>query len=124
MVDTKRLKELAVRGLEAERSRIEQEIKELTLESAGMGVGRTPGPKGAGTTPAAKRARRGMSAARRKAHSEKMTAYWAKKKAAAKPARKKPRFTAAQRKAAAARMKAYWAKKKKSPLKKEQSPAA
>ena len=119
MVDTKRLKELAVRGLEAERARIEQEIRELTHESAGKGAG----PKSAGTT-TAKRAGRGMSAASRKAHSARMKAYWAKKKAAAKPARKKPRFSAAQRKAAAARMKAYWAKKKKSPLKKEQTPAA
>lgn len=98
-----RLLELALKGLELERARIEQEIEELSSQLRGKA------PK-AGAVTVKKSSKR--SAAARKAHSEAMRRYWARKKGVAKPARKKPRFSAAQRKAARDRMTAYWAKKK------------
>ena len=67
-------------------------------------------------SPAKKRKRGKMSAAARKALSQKLKAHWAKKKGTAKPAPKKKRrkMSAAQRKAVGRRMKAHWAKKRKS----------
>ena len=67
-------------------------------------------------TPAKTRKRGKMSAAARKALSQKLKAHWAKKKTADKPTPKKKRrkMSAAQRKAVGKRMKAYWAKKRKS----------
>ncbi|MBI2822883.1 MAG: hypothetical protein HYX74_11735 [Acidobacteria bacterium] len=72
MADNRRLLELALKGLEAERRKIDQEIAEIAgrLRSRARGV-----------HAAAKPVRRGMSAARRKAVSRAMKAWWAQKKA-------------------------------------------
>ena len=68
-----------------------------------------------GKTAAKERKRGKMSAAARKALSQKLKAHWAKKKGTAKPTPKKKRrkMSAAQRKAVGKRMKAYWAAKRK-----------
>ncbi len=67
-----------------------------------------------GKSPAKKRKRGKMSAAARKALSQKLKAHWAKKKAGSKPTPKKKRrkMSAAARKAVGKRMKAYWAAKR------------
>lgn len=72
----KRIFELALRGLEADRQKIEQEIQEIKRQ---LVKGAGPG----GSHPA-KRKRRHMSAALKKAQSKRMKAYWAKRKKAEK----------------------------------------
>ncbi|MBI4457221.1 MAG: hypothetical protein HY644_15180 [Acidobacteria bacterium] len=73
MADKKRLLELALKGLESERARINQEIAEIARELAGDGSIRPKTTK-----------RRRMSPAQKKAHSLRMKAYWAAKKKAQK----------------------------------------
>ena len=92
-MDQKRLIELALHTLKAQKEKIELEIRAL---SKGVGGAikslRTPTPA-VPTKP--KRAPR--SAAARKAHSERMIAYWAKRKAQAakkpKPSRRRAKKT-------------------------------
>jgi len=108
-----RIIELAIEALRSRRSGVEAEIAMLEGELRG----RTAPP----TSPVAGK-RRARTAAQRKAHSERMKAYWAARKgraAKARTARKaapaKPKLgpqSAAARKAQSERMKAYWAKRK------------
>lgn len=71
----KRILELALKGLDGDRQRIEQEIQEITAQLA----------KGATAGRGRRRQkRRHMSAALKKAQSKRMKAYWAKRKKAEK----------------------------------------
>jgi hypothetical protein len=90
----KRLFELALEALEAKRSALDAEIAVLRSYLS-------PAPKRAKRTEvkAPARKRRGRSAASRKAQSDRMKAYWAKRKAAARF--RKPRKTKAPSKAPA-----------------------
>jgi hypothetical protein len=76
-----RMRELAILGLEAERSRIEEEL--AALRSRGT-VGRPPGRRGrkpaAETADKPRKARRKMSPAKRKALSERMKRIWAERR--------------------------------------------
>jgi len=62
-MDQKRLKELAVRGLRAELAELEGPVKRKIAPNL-----------------APRRTRRPMSEAQKKAHSERMKIYWAKRK--------------------------------------------
>ena len=90
----RRLLELALRGLEAERKTVEEEIAEIKRQlSPGTSEPRSGTARGKPTKvqPVAKKRR--VSAAVRNAARERMKAYWAKKKAMQKktsaPLRKK-----------------------------------
>lgn len=74
MINNQRLLELVLRGLESERARVEEEIRQVKARLGHRG----PAPKGA-SRPAGRKRRR-MSPAARKAVSERMRAYWAKRK--------------------------------------------
>lgn len=70
----------ALKQLEAERNRIDRQIAALKTalgESVGGRRGRPPGRKAAKS----RRPRKKMSAAQKKAVSQRMKAYWAKRKA-------------------------------------------
>ncbi len=83
--------EFALKGLEAERQRIESEIENVRQQLARGKRGRTKSATKSGKKAAAKKAasnkeaaakkRKPMSAAKRKAISERMKRSWAKKKA-------------------------------------------
>lgn len=85
----RRLIELALVTLEARKAALDTEIADLRSQLSPV----IPPPRAKGTAAAAPvRKRRRRSAASRKAQSERMKAYWAKKKAAThtrKPAKKK-----------------------------------
>ena len=95
----------AIAAKQAELTRLQADIDALQRAASIMG----------GKTAAKERKRGKMSAAARKALSQKLKAHWAKKKGTAKPTPKKKRrkMSAAQRKAVGKRMKAYWAAKRK-----------
>lgn len=83
------MRELAILGLEAERSRIEEELATLrgAVEPAKKRLGRPPGrPKAvvAETDGRKTRKRRKMSAAKKAALSERMKRIWADRKKAAR----------------------------------------
>jgi hypothetical protein len=82
-MDQKRLWELALEGLKAQKERIELELRALT-----RGVGAAAAKLG-GEAPVRKR--RPRTAAQRKAQAARMKAYWAEKK---KKAAKKPKAQA------------------------------
>jgi hypothetical protein len=71
-MDDRRLLELAISGLEAQRDRIEEELAQLRRRAGGGSKFATP----------AKGRRRGRkrTAAEKKAHSERMKAIWAARK--------------------------------------------
>lgn len=73
-MDNRRLLELAIEGLEAQRDRIEAELAQLRSQT-GSGKVRQ-------TAPAAVAGKRGRkrTAAQKKAHSERMKAIWAARK--------------------------------------------
>jgi hypothetical protein len=71
-----RLLELAISGLEAQRKRIEEELAQLTARVRGVAQVLT-----GVVAPATKTKRRKMSAAKRKALSEKMKKSWAARRA-------------------------------------------
>lgn len=83
-----RLRELAIIGLEAERNRIEEELAALrgAAQPAKKRLGRPPGSAKAAATAAVEtdgrktRKRRKMSAAKKKALSERMKRIWADRK--------------------------------------------
>jgi len=118
-----RIIELAIEALRNRRSSVEAEIAVLEGELRG----RTALP----AHPAAGR-RRSRTASQRKAHSDRMKAYWAarkrrsaKAKTAGKPAAVKSKLgpqSAAARKAQSERMKAYWAKRKAAAAKAAKKP--
>ena len=83
-IERKRLLELALERLERERARVNQELEAIQAELKG-GKGRTS--RTAKKAPA-KRGRRTMSAAERKAVSERMKKYWSQRKKAEKAAGK------------------------------------
>ena len=90
-----RLVELAIKGLEEEKARIEQEIAELTNHTtARTDTSRTPVPaiqqRQLQTPPPAGKPRRKMSAAARKKISEAMKKRHAERKAAAARRSKSP----------------------------------
>ncbi len=93
MPDTKRLLELALKGLEAERTRIHEEISEIESQIRGIGgrlsqKGRTlvaaPSEKRSTKTATAPRKRRRMSAAARKKLSDAAKRRWVASKKAGK----------------------------------------
>ena len=96
----------AIAAKQAQLTQLQADLDALQRAASIMG----------GKTAAKKDRRRGkMSAAARKALSQKLKAHWATKKAASKPTPKKKRrkMSAAQRNAVGKRMKAYWAAKRK-----------
>lgn len=81
-----RVMELALEALEARRANVETEIARVRKQMGRRGA--TAGGRGRRTTAAAgggRPRRRRRSAASRRAQSLKMKAYWAKRRAAAKP---------------------------------------
>jgi hypothetical protein len=72
--------ERLLQGLEAERGQIDRQIGAIRMVLDGARP--SPGRKRARTSPRSRRRRRRMSAAARKAVGERMTAYWAKRRAA------------------------------------------
>ena len=96
----------AIKSKQARLTQLQADLDALERAASIMG----------GKAGAKARKRRGkMSAAARKALSQKLKAHWAKKKAASKstPKKKRRKMSAAQRKAVGKRMKAYWAAKRK-----------
>jgi hypothetical protein len=87
MATDRRLLELALKGLQAERTHIDEEIAGLRAQ-----LGEGDGPvrrkktrrKAAGKKTAKKRGRKKMSSAQKKLISEKMRAAWARRKRAQK----------------------------------------
>ena len=110
-----RLLEMALRGLEAERGRINQEIEEIQMELRAGGK-----ITAARSSSQAARRKPKFSVAERRRRAERMRQYWAKRKAAEKTgpaatsARRKPKFSAAERRRRAERMHQYWARQRKS----------
>jgi hypothetical protein len=81
MPSTKRLLELAIKGLEVERERIDEEL--LQLRQQLTGTKGTHKLQRAATKMAAPRQRRKMSAAARKQMSKRMREIWAQRRKAA-----------------------------------------
>ena len=112
MPDRDRLLELALKGLEAERARIENEIAEIRGQLRGS---TTPTGRGASVTP--RRKRRKMSAEAKRRISEGMKRRYAELKSASEkpPMKQRQRagLTAAGRKKLSEMMKARWAAKRK-----------
>lgn len=82
MADVSATLRAALGQLEDERNRIDRQIAALRTalgESGGGRRGRPPGSKA--TKKVVRRRRKGMSAAARKAVSQRMKAYWAKRRA-------------------------------------------
>jgi hypothetical protein len=82
MADVNATLRSALGQLEAERSRLERQIAALRTalgESGGARRGRPPGGKT--KTATKRRKRKGMSAAQKKVVSQRMKAYWAKRRA-------------------------------------------
>jgi len=100
-----RILELAIEALQLRKASVEAEIEAVRSELHGAAKVRRATIVG----PTA--VRRKPYIDQRKAQSERMKAYWAARKAAAKP-KTGPR-SAAARKAQSERMKAYWARKRK-----------
>jgi hypothetical protein len=73
----------ALKQLEAERKRIDEQVQALQRVAALLDGGDTKGATAA--APAPSRKRRGMSAKARQAARERMQAYWAKRRAAKGP---------------------------------------
>lgn len=87
MAIDQRLLELALKGLQAERTRIDEEIAGLRAqlgEGGGAVRRKKTRRKAAGKKTARKRGRRKMSSAQKKLISEKMKAAWARRKRARK----------------------------------------
>jgi hypothetical protein len=115
-MDKNRILELAIETLQAQKNAIEDEIAQLRGEIPQLASEIAPQ---ALTT--SKRPRGSRTVAQRKAHSKRMKAIWAARKAKApKPtgakksasAKGKPELSAAN-KSRAEKMKAYWAQKRK-----------
>jgi len=84
MPNTQRLRELALKGLVAERAKVDQEIAEIRKQLGSRSAARGVGEAGSGMAAAQPRKRRRMSAAARKKISEAMKRSHAMRKAAAK----------------------------------------
>ena len=118
MADQTRIFELALKGLEAERTRIDEEIADIRQRLGGGGAGAA-----ASTAQPRARGRRGrLSAAGRRRISEMMKARWAERRrqagttspAAAKTAKaKRNRLSPAGRRAISEAMKLRWAARRK-----------
>ena len=76
-MNERRLLELAMAGLEAQRDRIEDELAQLRRRVGGGSTAASTGKKG-------RRRGRKRTAAEKKAHSERMKAIWAARKRAKK----------------------------------------
>lgn len=76
-MNDRRLLELAIAGLEAQRDRVEEELAQLRRRVGGGSAARVGGKKGP-------RRGRKRTAAEKKAHSERMKAIWAAMKRAKK----------------------------------------
>ena len=120
MADQTRLLELALKGLESERTRLEEEIADIRQRLGGGGARQAM----ASAAPTRARGRRGrLSAEGRRKISEMMKARWAARRRqggaaaapAAKPARAagKNRLSAAGRRAISEAMKRRWAERRK-----------
>ena len=120
MPEKRRLLELALKGLEAERAKIDDEIAEIKSQ---LGGARPVATREAGNGGAAAQPRKTMSTAAKKKISEAMKRRYAAMKAAntktapAKvnkaPARSGSRLTAAGRKKLSDLMKKRWAERRK-----------
>jgi hypothetical protein len=105
----KRILELALEALQAQKLAIEAEIEQLV---SGMKFETSAPAPLAGT-------RRGRSVAQREAHSERMKKIWAARKAkaakprAAKQAVRNASHSSAANKARSEKMRAYWASRRK-----------
>jgi hypothetical protein len=99
-----RILELALEGLQARKASLDSEIQSLLGQLEGRSIAKTV---------AAAAGRRGArTAAQRRAHSRRMKAIWAARKAqAAKPKSGKGQSAAAN-KARSAKMKTYWNKRR------------
>jgi hypothetical protein len=117
MPNKDRLLELALKGLEAERARIDNEIAEIESQLRG-----STGSTGRAVSMTRRRKRRKMSAEARRRISEGMKKRHAELRTASKtPPMKQPRgagLTAAGRKKLSEMMKARWAAKRKAAGKK------
>ncbi len=82
-VDRKRLLELALPRLQAERDRIENEIEQIQAELKGLSK-----PAKQARPKKKKRGARRVTAQQKKAASERMKKYWAKRKKAEKQKKK------------------------------------
>jgi hypothetical protein len=79
-MEKRRLLELALESLKAQKDKIELEIRALS-KGVTTAASTLVSPKPAAAAPK----RKGRTAAQRKAQAEKMRAYWAKRMAAARP---------------------------------------
>lgn len=125
-MEKERVLQLALEAMEQQRLTVEEEIRELTAQLEGRSHIEAMPFAAPSRRRAHRRAKTGpQSAAARRAVSERMKAYWAKRKAQAvraaapnKSAPAKPHQSAAARKAQSARMKEIWAKRKAEAAKK------
>jgi hypothetical protein len=124
MADQTRLLELALKGLEAERTRLEEEIAEIRQRLVGGGARLVvAAAAAAGATGRGRGRRGGLSAEGRRKISEMMKARWAARRKAggaaatpaAKPAKaaRKNRLSPAGRRAISEAMKRRWADRRK-----------
>jgi hypothetical protein len=84
MADRNRLLELALKGLVAERAKLDEEIGQIKKQLGGGNVARSVGETGNGMAATPPRKRRRMSAAARKKISEAMKRSHAMRRAQAK----------------------------------------
>jgi hypothetical protein len=109
-----RILQLAIRGLEAERDRIEQELEELRRRMDGSSQRASARPVGDNKTGGkAKSAGGGLTAAGRKKLSDMMKARWAQRRTGRSAQTKPGGLTAAGRKKLADLMRRRWAAKRK-----------
>jgi hypothetical protein len=85
MPDNKRLLELALKGLQSERERIDSEIREISEQLNGRSQGRSASRVEFAGRPKPRPHGRTYSAAQKREISERMRKYWAEKR------RKQPR---------------------------------
>lgn len=112
-----RLLELALRGLEVEQERINNEIESIQRELR-RGRGTISAPLLATAESGSTRRKPKFSPAERRRRAERMHQYWADRRAGLKAAsastmiRRKPSFSAEERKRRSERMRKYWAKRR------------
>ena len=114
MTNVQRLLELALKGLEAERAKIDEEIIQIKSQINGSAISNVPNIRSPSTP--ARTKRRKMSAEARRRISAGMKRRYAELRKAAKPEQAKPSqggLTAAGRKKLSEMMKARWAAKRK-----------
>jgi cell division septum initiation protein DivIVA len=121
-MEKQRLLSLALEQLEKQKRQVEADMEDLRAEITG---GPTVTQAPSKTAPSARKGKE-RTAAQRRAHSQRMRAYWAEKRAQVANARKthpgKPKRrpkTAAEKKALSLIMKKAWARRKAAAASKE-----